>query len=151
MIVWNLLGQGTYHPPTRLVLGNLAAWSHGASVVYPSAVFDPKAIVDALVQEGCTALHGVPTHFLGVLDEFDKRKGAGERLDISRLRSASLQHFSISVGLEQSSTPCRTGIAAGSPIPIDMMKSLIDKLNLVDLTNAYGMSTFSSFGEPDSV
>lgn len=88
-----LLGQGIYQPPTRLVLGNLAAWSHGASVVYPSAVFDPKAVVEALVQEGCTALHGVPTHFLGILDEFDKRKGAGERLDISRLRSALLQHF----------------------------------------------------------
>lgn len=72
--------------PTRLVLGNLAAWSHGACVVYPSEVFDPKAIVDSVVTEKCTALHGVPTHFLGVLSEVDKRQKAGETLDLSRLR-----------------------------------------------------------------
>lgn len=105
-----------------LVLGNLAAWSHGACIVYPSEVFDPKAIVDAVVAERCTALHGVPTHFLGVLSEFDRRQAAGERLDTSSLR---------------------TGIAAGSPIPICLMKNLIAKLNLVDLTNAYGMTETS--------
>ena len=71
---------------TRLVLGNLAAWSHGACVVYPSESFDPKAIVDAIVQERCTALHGVPTHFLGVLAEVQRRQEAGEKLDLSRLR-----------------------------------------------------------------
>ncbi|KAF9226330.1 acetyl-CoA synthetase-like protein [Gyrodon lividus] len=109
-------------PPTRLVLGNLAAWSHGACIVYPSETFDPKDIVDAVVQERCTALHGVPTHFLGVLAEVKKRREAGEKLDLSCLR---------------------TGIAAGSPIPIDLMRQLIDKLNLVDLTVAYGMSEWS--------
>jgi hypothetical protein len=70
----------------RLVLGNLAAWSHGVCVVYPSEVFDPKAIVDALGQERCTALNGVPTHFLGVLAEVQRRQEAGGKLDISRLR-----------------------------------------------------------------
>jgi acyl-CoA synthetase (AMP-forming)/AMP-acid ligase II len=70
----------------RLVLGNLAAWSHGSCVVYPSETYDPKAIVDAVVQEGCTALHGVPTHFLGVLAEVQKRQEAGEKLNFSRLR-----------------------------------------------------------------
>jgi acyl-CoA synthetase (AMP-forming)/AMP-acid ligase II len=55
--------------PTRLVVGNLAAWSHGACIVYPSESFDPEAIVDAVEQERYTALHGVPTHFLGVLTE----------------------------------------------------------------------------------
>ncbi|KAG8216445.1 hypothetical protein J3R82DRAFT_6551 [Butyriboletus roseoflavus] len=105
--------------PTRLVLGNLAAWSHGVCVVYPSESFDPKAIVDAIQQERCTALHGVPTHFLGVLAEVQRRQEAGEKLDLSRLR---------------------TGIAAGSSIPIDLMRQLIEKLNLVDLTVAYGMS-----------
>ncbi|KAF9459754.1 hypothetical protein BDZ94DRAFT_1380660 [Collybia nuda] len=104
---------------TRLVLGNLAAWSHGACIVYPSDIFDPKAIVDSVVSEKCTALHGVPTHFLGVLADVEKRQQAGEVLDMSQLR---------------------TGIAAGSPVPIELMKSLIAKLNLVDLTNAYGMS-----------
>lgn len=75
-----------YFHSLRLVLGNLAAWSHGSCVVYPSEVFDPSAIVDAVVDEKCTALHGVPTHFLGVLAEVEKRQRAGEILDFSRLR-----------------------------------------------------------------
>ncbi|KAI5885509.1 acetyl-CoA synthetase-like protein [Schizophyllum commune H4-8] len=105
-----------------LVLGNLAAWTHGASIVYPSPVFDPPAIVDAVIEESCTALHGVPTHFLGVLSEVDKRRHAGERVDLSYLR---------------------TGIAAGSSIPIDLMKRLIEHMNLRELTNAYGMTETS--------
>lgn len=71
---------------TRLVLGNLAMWTHGACIVYASESFDPKAIVDAVVGDNCTALHGVPTHFLGVLAELDKRQAAGECLDLSNLR-----------------------------------------------------------------
>lgn len=67
----------------------------------------------------CTALHGVPTHFLGVLSEVERRRNEGEVVDLSRLR---------------------TGIAAGSSIPIDLMKRLIDKMNLTELTVAYGMS-----------
>ena len=70
----------------RLVIGNLAAWSHGVCVVYPSEVFDPKAIVDALEQERCTTLNGVPTHFLGVLAEVQRRQEAGGKVDLSRLR-----------------------------------------------------------------
>ncbi|KAK0438327.1 uncharacterized protein EV420DRAFT_1280087 [Desarmillaria tabescens] len=114
-----------YFPFTaRLVLGNLAAWSYGAGIVYPSEIFDPAAIVDAIVEEKCTALHGVPTHFLGVLAEIDDRRARGEEPDTRSLR---------------------TGIAAGSPIPIALMQELIAKLNLVDLTNAYGMSNPVSF------
>ncbi|KAI0345202.1 acyl-CoA synthetase [Trametopsis cervina] len=105
-----------------LVLGNLAAWAHGASVVYPSDIFDRSKIVDAVIEEKCTALHGVPTHFLGVLAEVDERNAAGEMLDFSRLR---------------------TGIAAGSSVPIALMKRLIEKINLTELTNAYGMSEHS--------
>ncbi|KAI6127969.1 acetyl-CoA synthetase-like protein [Pisolithus croceorrhizus] len=115
--------------PIRLVLGNLAAWSHGACIVYPSPVFHPEAIVDAVVQERCTALHGVPTHFLGVLSEVQKRREAGEKLDLSCLR---------------------TGIAAGSPVPIDLMNQLINKLNLVDITIAYGMTVVDSVNSPVS-
>jgi acyl-CoA synthetase (AMP-forming)/AMP-acid ligase II len=100
------------------VLGNLAAWSHGASIVYSSPSFDPPAIVDAVVEEKCTALHGVPTHFLGVLGEVAKRRQAGDPVKLN----------------------LRTGIAAGSPIPIDLMKKLMSDMKLVDLTNAYGMS-----------
>ncbi|KAK0496216.1 hypothetical protein EDD18DRAFT_1074084 [Armillaria luteobubalina] len=108
----------------RLVLGNLAAWSYGAGIVYPSEIFDPHAIVDAIIEEKCTALHGVPTHFLGVLAEIDDRRSRGEELDTRHLR---------------------TGIAAGSPIPTALMQELITKLNLVGLTNAYGMSDPVSF------
>ncbi|KAG5641002.1 hypothetical protein DXG03_006427 [Asterophora parasitica] len=98
---------------------NLAAWVHGACIVYPSDIFNPAAIVDTVVAERCTTLHGVPTHFFGVIEEFDRRKKEGTNLSCGR-----------------------TGIAAGSPIPIELMKNLIAKLNLTDLTNAYGMSEF---------
>ena len=70
----------------RLVLGNLAAWSHGSAIVYPSEIYDPRAIVEAVINERCTALHGVPTHFLGVLAEVERRQRAGEKLDFSQLR-----------------------------------------------------------------
>jgi acyl-CoA synthetase (AMP-forming)/AMP-acid ligase II len=73
----------------RLVLGNLTAWCHGSAVVYASEIYDPRAIVGALTKERCTVLHGVPTHFLGVLAEVERRKQAGERLDFSRLRFVS--------------------------------------------------------------
>ena len=73
----------------RLVLGNLAAWSHGSAIVYPSEIYCPRAIVDAVINERCTALHGVPTHFLGVLAEVERRQEAGEELDFSRLRFVS--------------------------------------------------------------
>ncbi|KDQ60182.1 hypothetical protein JAAARDRAFT_32562 [Jaapia argillacea MUCL 33604] len=105
-----------------LVLGNLALWTHGGCIVYPSEAFDPKYIVDAVVEEKCTALHGVPTHFMGVLAEVEKRHHSGEKLHFSRLR---------------------TGIAAGSPIPIELMKKLVANLNLHDLTIAYGMTETS--------
>jgi hypothetical protein len=73
----------------RLVLGNLAAWVRGACIVYPSEVFDPRMIVNALVQEQCSALHGVPTHFLGILAEVDRRHRKGDKLDLNKLRQVS--------------------------------------------------------------
>ncbi|KAF9068901.1 hypothetical protein BDP27DRAFT_1326471 [Rhodocollybia butyracea] len=105
-----------------LVLGNLAFWSHSACVVYPSESFDPVAIVNALTKEHCTALHGVPTHFLGILSEVTRKRALGEEVDLSNLR---------------------TGIAAGTSVPIDLMRRLITELNLRDLTNAYGMTETS--------
>jgi len=57
-------------------------------VVYPSKTFDAAAIVDAVVDEKCTVLHGVPTHFLSVLTEVEKRQQAGQKLDFSKLRYA---------------------------------------------------------------
>jgi hypothetical protein len=87
-------------------------------------------------------LHGVPTHFLGVLAEVDVRSRRGENVDMSSLRCVDGSPMEIFSYLSHS----RTGIAAGSPVPIDLMKSLISKLNLKDLTNAYGMSRFNFFG-----
>ncbi|CAK5272395.1 unnamed protein product [Mycena citricolor] len=101
---------------------NLAAWTHGSCIVYPAEVFHAPSIVDTVIEEQCTALHGVPTHFLGVLSEVERRQADGEDVEIPSLR---------------------TGIAAGSPIPIELMKKLIAKMNLVDLTNAYGMTETS--------
>lgn len=76
--------------------------------------------MDALIAEQCTALHGVPTHFLGVLGEVEKRRKEGV-WDGGKLK-------------------LRTGIAAGSSVPIELMKRLIKELGLAELTNAYGMS-----------
>ncbi|KIK70178.1 hypothetical protein GYMLUDRAFT_236596 [Collybiopsis luxurians FD-317 M1] len=109
-------------PPLFHLLGNLAFWSHSACIVYPSESFDSEAIVNALVNEKCTALHGVPTHFLGVLSEVQKRKSLGEQVDLRNLR---------------------TGIAAGTSVPIELMRKLISEMNLKDLTNAYGMTETS--------
>ncbi|KAH9926743.1 uncharacterized protein B0H18DRAFT_1005361, partial [Fomitopsis serialis] len=78
--------------PTRLVLGNLAAWTHGACIVYPSEIYSPPAIVDALVNERCTALHGVPTHHLGVLHEVQRRRAEGQTVDTSLLRYVRVAH-----------------------------------------------------------
>lgn len=55
--------------------------------MYPSPIFNPPAIVDTLIAEQCSALHGVPTHFIGVLSEIEKRENAtGESLKFDRLR-----------------------------------------------------------------
>ncbi|KAG6831152.1 hypothetical protein H0H87_006082 [Tephrocybe sp. NHM501043] len=118
---YNLLNDGISIGRCMRLTPNdiVSAWAHGASILYPSEIFDPEAIVDAIASERCTTLHGVPTHFQGVLSELEKRQAAKREVDTSSLR---------------------TGVAAGSPIPIEMMKQLITRLNLVDLTNAYGMT-----------
>lgn len=87
IVIHNLLiRRAHFIGSLRLVLGNLAAWLHGTSIVYPSPIFNPEAIVDAVAQERCTALHGVPTHFLQVLSEVQKRHEAGDNVDFSCLR-----------------------------------------------------------------
>ena len=96
-----------------------------------------------MVGERCTALHGVPTHFLGVLSEVEKRKEADDAPNMYSLRFV-VEILWTFISYQLSANTYRTGIAAGSPIPIDLMKNLIEKMNLRDLTNAYGMSTFHS-------
>ncbi|KAG0013894.1 Fatty-acid-CoA ligase [Entomortierella chlamydospora] len=98
-------------------LPNLAAMTHGSSIVYPSESFDPEATLRAVSEEGVTALHGVPTMFVGELNHPNFSK-----YDYSTLR---------------------TGVAAGSPVPIEIMKSVESKMNLSELTICYGMTETS--------
>jgi fatty-acyl-CoA synthase len=100
-----------------MVLGNLAAVTHGACMVFPGEGFDPLVTLETVAEERCTALHGVPTMFIAQLDhpEFS-------RFDLSSLR---------------------TGIMAGSPCPIEVMKRAVDKMHLNEITIAYGMTETS--------
>ena len=100
-----------------MVLGNLAALTHGACMVFPGEGFDPLVTLQALAEEQCTALHGVPTMFIAQLDHPDFA-----RFDLSSLR---------------------TGIMAGSPCPIEVMKRAVSQMHLSEITIAYGMTETS--------
>src|SRR5437660_196152 len=100
-----------------MVMGNLGCITHGATMVYPSAGFDPLAVLEAVEAEACVALYGVPTMFIAILGhpEFG-------RFDLSSLR---------------------TGAMAGSPCPIEVMRRVIDKMHMPQVTIAYGMTETS--------
>jgi fatty-acyl-CoA synthase len=100
-----------------MVLGNLACVTHAATMVIPAPVFDPRATLDTVAAERCTALHGVPTMFIAELNHPDFT-----RFDLSTLR---------------------TGIMAGSPCPIEVMKQAVEKMHLREITIAYGMTETS--------
>ncbi|MEV3923306.1 AMP-binding protein [Actinomadura coerulea] len=100
-----------------MVMGNLAATSHGACVVIPAPAFDPRATLEAVAAERCTSLYGVPTMFIAVLNEPSL---AG--LDLSCLR---------------------TGIMAGSPCPVEVMKQVIERLGMSEVAICYGMTETS--------
>ncbi len=100
-----------------MVMGNLGCLTHGATMVYPAEAFEPLAVLQAVAEEKCTASYGVPTMFIAQLDHPDF---AG--FDLSSLR---------------------TGIMAGSPCPIEVMKRVIDKMNMREVTIAYGMTETS--------
>ena len=100
-----------------MVMGNLGALTHGASVIYPDVAFDPKATLEAVAAERCTSLYGVPTMFIAQLAHPDF---AG--YDLSSLR---------------------TGIMAGSPCPVEVMKQVIDRMHLGEVTICYGMTETS--------
>ncbi|KAF9330148.1 Fatty-acid-CoA ligase [Podila minutissima] len=95
-----------------LVLGSLAAMTHGSAIVYPSESFNAEATLKAISEERCTANHGVPTMITEEMNHanFDK-------YDLSSLR---------------------TGIAAGSPVPIATMHDVITKMHMKDITISYG-------------
>jgi len=111
-----------------MVLGNLACITHGAAMVYPGDAFDPVAALEAVAAEKCTGLHGVPTMFIAELDH-----PRFAEFDLSSLR---------------------TGIMAGSPCPIEVMKRVVERMNMREVTIAYGMtetspvSTQSSTDDP---
>ena len=100
-----------------MVMGNLGCLTHGAAMVYPSDGFDPTAVLQAIQTEGCTGLYGVPTMFIAVLGHPDF-----DRYDLSTLR---------------------TGAMAGSPCPVEVMKQVIDRMHMSDVTIAYGMTETS--------
>ncbi|WP_321879645.1 AMP-binding protein [Paraburkholderia bannensis] len=100
-----------------MVLAVLACVSVGANMVFPGEAFDPRATLEAVSDERCTALHGVPTMFIAELDHPDFAS-----FDLSRLR---------------------TGIMAGSPCPIETMKRVVSKMHLAEITIAYGMTETS--------
>ncbi|WP_304438872.1 AMP-binding protein [Aeromicrobium sp. Leaf289] len=100
-----------------MVMGNLAATSHGATMVVPAPVFDPAATLRAAAEERCTSLYGVPTMFIAMLADpsFDDH-------DLSALR---------------------TGIMAGSPCPVEVMKQVIERMGAEEVSICYGMTETS--------
>ena len=103
-----------------MVMGNLAATSHGAAMVIPAPAFDPEATLRAVETYRCTSLYGVPTMFIAELDLLD-RAGDGS-YDLSSLR---------------------TGIMAGSPCPEHVMRRVIDEMHMSQVSICYGMTETS--------
>ncbi len=100
-----------------MVMGNLGTLAHGGCVVIPAPSFEPKATLEAVAAEGVTSLYGVPTMFIAMLghEDFDS-------FDLSTLR---------------------TGIMAGSPCPIEVMKQVVDRMNMTEVAICYGMTETS--------
>jgi len=111
-----------------MVMGNLACSSHGACMVIPAEAFDPLATLEAIAAERCTSLYGVPTMF------------------IAQLSHPRFSDFDLS--------SLRTGIMAGSPCPVEVMKQVQSSMHIPEVTICYGMtetspvSTQSSWDDP---
>jgi fatty-acyl-CoA synthase len=100
-----------------MVMGNLGATSHGAAMVIPAPAFEPEATLRACAQERCTSLYGVPTMFIAQLDH-----PRFAEFDLSSLR---------------------TGIMAGSPCPVEVMKRVMDLMHMSEVGICYGMTETS--------
>jgi fatty-acyl-CoA synthase len=100
-----------------MVMGNLGCTTHGATMVIPGDSFDPVAVLRAVESERCTALYGVPTMFIAELGH-----GEFDRYDLSSLR---------------------TGVMAGAPCPVEVMKACVDKMHMAEVTICYGMTETS--------
>jgi fatty-acyl-CoA synthase len=111
-----------------MVLGNLACTTHGSCMVVPAESYEPLAVMETVQAERCTSLYGVPTMFIGELDH------------------ARFDDFEFST--------LRTGIMAGSPCPVEVMKKVQSRMHMPEVTICYGMtetapvSTQSSTDDP---
>ncbi len=100
-----------------MVLGNLACTTHGACIVVPGAAFEPEAVLQTVQDEQCTSLYGVPTMFIA---------------ELGHERFADFDLDSL-----------RTGIMAGSPCPVEVMKQVVTSMHMDEVTIAYGMTETS--------
>ena len=100
-----------------MVMGNLGCTTRGATIVYPDDAFDPAATLAAIQDEGCVAVYGVPTMFIAMLDHPDFAQ-----YDLSSLR---------------------TGVMAGSPCPVEIMKRVVADMHMEEVTICYGMTETS--------
>ncbi|MFN8132179.1 MAG: AMP-binding protein [Solirubrobacteraceae bacterium] len=100
-----------------MVMGNLGCTSHGACMVIPAPSFEPEATLQAVAQERCTSLYGVPTMFI-----------------------AALEHPQFA---EYDLTSLRTGIMAGSPCPTEVMKRVVSEMHMSEVSICYGMTETS--------
>ena len=100
-----------------MVLGNLACTTHGSTMVIPGEAYEPVAVMETVQKEGCTSLYGVPTMFIGELEH-----PRFKEFDFSTLR---------------------TGIMAGSPCPVEVMKKVQTIMHIPEMTIAYGMTETS--------
>jgi fatty-acyl-CoA synthase len=103
-----------------MVIGNLGATTRGAALIYPAPAFDARSTLAAIAAERCTSLYGVPTMFIAELAELDA-VGDGH-YDLSSLR---------------------TGMMAGSPCPVAVMKQVMDRMGMTEVTIGYGMTETS--------
>ena len=135
------IGEGVHYTPEDrvcipvpfyhcfgMVLGNLACTSHGSCMVIPAEAFDPVATMETVQEERCTSLYGTPTMFIG------------------ELGSPRFKEFDLS--------SLRTGVMAGAPCPVEVMKKVLTLMHMPEITIMYGMtetspvSTQSLIGDP---
>ncbi|MBA2774007.1 MAG: AMP-binding protein [Nocardioidaceae bacterium] len=105
-----------------MVMGNLGCTSHGAAMVIPAPAFDPEATLQAVADERCTAVYGVPTMFIAMQNHPGMHGDDGPAYDLSTLR---------------------TGLMAGSPCPIEVMKRCVSEMHMAEVGIAYGMTETS--------
>jgi len=100
-----------------MVIGVLGAFSMGAAAVFPAETFDPKSCLDAVQSQGCTAIYGVPMMFIAMLN-------------LPEFNSYELKTL-------------RTGLMGGAPCPAEILRSVIDKMNMKEMSVVYGMTETS--------